>query len=177
MLLVEPPQRVRANLAVEVVLEQLRPLCDAVRSPRLHHLVRQQHCLHVLADAPEVPRLLHLHERVHSLPAHHELVQHPVHRSPRNAQLLTHLPHCANLPPKPTHRPVARHHDPAAVAIVQPPVQLLVETLREEQRPLRRPAWWPMHELSRPGELEVGQVLSETEMLVCKLSVLLCSLH
>ena len=31
MLLVEPPQRVGANLAVEVVLEQLRPLCDAVR--------------------------------------------------------------------------------------------------------------------------------------------------
>ena len=177
VLLVESPQCVRADLAVEVVLQQLCSLRNAVRCPSLHHLIRQQHRLHVLANASEVPRLLHLHQRIHALPTRDELVQHPVHRSPRNAQLLAHLPHCTNLPSKPAHRPIARHHYPAAVAIVQPPVQLLVEALREEQRPLWRPAWRPVAEVSRPGELEVGEVLAEGEMLRGKLPVFLRSLH
>ena len=64
-------------------------------------------------------RLLNLEQRVDLFPIRDELVEHPIHCRPRDTQLFTHLSHCADLPTKPTDRSKARHHNPAAVSIVQ----------------------------------------------------------
>ena len=101
MILVESPKRVRRDLATHVILQEHNPLSYTVGGPGSHHFIREQNLLHILIYAPVVPRLLLPQQRVDSLAASDELIEHPIHSSPRNPQLVTHLSHCANLPTEP----------------------------------------------------------------------------
>ena len=166
VLLVEAPERVRGYLAVHVILEELDPLGYTVGRPCFHHLIREQHLLHILAYAPEMPRLLLLREqRVHLLAASDEMLEHPVHSCPRNAQLVTHLPHCANLPAEPVDRAIASHDDTAAVSVVEPLVQLLVKALGNAERLLWTPPGLSVSKEGGARKLEVREILPESEVL------------
>ena len=126
MFLVETPKCVRRDLTTHVTVKEYNPFSYTVGGPGSHHFIREQNLLHILIYAPEVPRLLLLQQRVDSLAASDEPIEHPIHSGPRNPQLVTHLSHCANLPTEPIDRAIASHNDSAAVSIVEPLVQLLM---------------------------------------------------